>query len=60
MARPVEIRKSYAADAGLFARFIEAIGKDPRQSDDWKNEVQKHLRALVDLFLRARMEKQKR
>jgi hypothetical protein len=54
MARPVKVRVSYAGDAGFFARLVEAVSKDPRQSPAWREEVSEHLRALVTLFLDAK------
>lgn len=53
MPRPVAIRVSYRDDAGFLLRLEAAVGKDDRQTADWRKETSTLIRQLSLRLLEA-------
>lgn len=53
MSRPVALRVSYRNDVGFLLRFEAAVGKDDRQSQEWRDETARKIRHLVMRLLEA-------
>lgn len=55
MAKPVQIRASYRDDAAFLIRLETAVTKDDRQTEGWRKETVKQIRALSLRLLSAKM-----
>lgn len=53
MARTPKLRVHYAADRGFLQRLQQAVEKDGRQSEEWREAVCLHLIKLESLLLKA-------
>jgi hypothetical protein len=54
MGRPVRTRVSYAADAGFLTNLVQAVEKDDRQTDTWREETAGLLRQAAAKLLQAK------
>lgn len=59
MARLVEVRKTYQADALYLQRLIKAIEIDPRRTPAWKQQATNHLREVTSMLFQTLVEKDK-
>jgi len=53
MGRPVRVRVSYAADAGYLAKLLQAIEKDDRQTQEWREKTAGLARELAAQLYKA-------
>lgn len=53
MPRPVAIRADYRNDAGFLLRLEVAVGKDDRQTADWRKDTSALIRQLALRLLEA-------
>jgi hypothetical protein len=53
MSRPVQIRVSYRNDAAFLLRLEDAVSKDERQEEVWRQETCAHIRQLATRLLQA-------
>lgn len=56
MGRLPKVRASYRNDAMYMLRLAEAIDRDPKRTDEWKQESRRLLHQLVDRFNAATQE----
>jgi hypothetical protein len=50
------MRLSYRPDASFLIRFMGAVPKDTRRTEDWKRKASFHANSLVQLLLQAEAE----
>ncbi|HAW09836.1 MAG TPA: hypothetical protein DCX12_01960 [Chloroflexi bacterium] len=50
------MRLSYRPDASFLIRFMGAVPKDNRRTEDWKRKARFHANSLVQLLLQAEAE----
>lgn len=53
MSRPIRQRVSYDADAGFLMALVQAVEKDVRQTEEWRNETVRLLRLAATQLLQA-------
>lgn len=53
MPKPVAIRPHYRDDAAYLIRLESAVAKDPRQTENWREETCRLIRALNLRLLQA-------
>jgi hypothetical protein len=50
------MRLSYRPDASFLIRFMGAVPKDNRRTEDWQHKARFHANSLVQLLLQAEAE----